>query len=185
MAWSAEVGVSNYSLERWSAAERALGRRVLSNQVRYNLVDRSPERDLLPFAESTGHIVIAYSPLAQGLLSGKYDRGHRPANRVRAASPVFLPENLDRAAGLIATLRDVADAHSATPAQIALAWVIHRPAVVAIPGASSVEQLESNVAAASIDLTEEEYRALHAAATGFRPITGPAMLPHLLRSRFS
>jgi aryl-alcohol dehydrogenase-like predicted oxidoreductase len=180
-----EVGVSNYSLERWSAAERALGRRVLSNQVRYNLVDRSPERDLLPFAESTGHIVIAYSPLAQGLLSGKYDRGHRPANRVRVGSPVFLPENLDRAAGLIAALRDVADAHSATPAQIALAWVIHRPAVVAIPGASSVEQLESNVAAASIDLTEEEYRALHAAATGFHPVTGPAMLPHLLRSRFS
>ncbi len=180
-----EVGVSNYSLERWSAAERALGSRVLSNQVRYNLVDRSPERDLLPFAESTGHVVIAYSPLAQGLLSGKYDRGHRPANRLRAASPLFLPENLDRAAGLIATLRDVADAHSATPAQIALAWVIHRPAVVAIPGASSVEQLESNVAAASIDLAEEEYRALHAAATGFHPISGPAMLPRLLRSRFS
>ena len=180
-----EVGVSNYSLERWRAAEHALGSRVLSNQVRYNLVDRSPERDLLPFAESTGHVVIAYSPLAQGLLSGKYHRGHRPANRVRAGSPLFLPENLDRAGGLIATLREVADAHSATPAQIALAWVIHRPAVVAIPGASSVEQLESNVAAASIDLTEEEYQALHAAATGFHPITGPAMLPRLLRSRFS
>jgi aryl-alcohol dehydrogenase-like predicted oxidoreductase len=65
-----EVGVSNYSLDRWRAAEQALGSRVLSNQVRYNLVDRSPEQYLLPFAESTGHIVIAYSPLAQGLLSG-------------------------------------------------------------------------------------------------------------------
>ncbi|MGH3420244.1 MAG: aldo/keto reductase, partial [Streptosporangiaceae bacterium] len=163
-----EVGVSNYSLDRWRAAEQALGGRVLSNQVRYNLVDRSPEPDLLPFAESTGHIVIAYSPLAQGLLSGKYHRTSRPANRIRAASPLFLPENLDRAGDLIATLREVADAHSATPAQIALAWVIHRPAVVAIPGASSVEQLESNVAAASIDLTEDEYQALHAAATRFR-----------------
>ena len=70
-----EVGVSNYPLERWRAAEQALGRRVLSNQVRYSLVDRSPESDLLPFAESTGHVVIAYSPLAQGLLSGKYHRG--------------------------------------------------------------------------------------------------------------
>jgi len=79
----------------------------------------------------------------------------------------------------------VADAHAATPAQIALAWVIHRPAVVAIPGASSVEQLESNVAAASIDLTEEEYRALHAAATEFHPITGPAVLPRMFRARFS
>jgi aryl-alcohol dehydrogenase-like predicted oxidoreductase len=177
-----EVGVSNYSLDRWRAAEQALGSRVLSNQVRYNLVDRSPESDLLPFAESTGHIVIAYSPLAQGLLSGKYHRDSRPANRVRAASPLFLPENLDRAGDLIATLREVADAHSVTPAQIALAWVIHRPAVVAIPGASSVEQLESN-AAASIDLTEDEYRVLHVAATRFRPLTGPAVLPGMLRTR--
>ena len=180
-----EVGVSNYSLDRWRAAEHALGSRVLSNQVRYNLVDRSPEQYLLPFAESTGHIVIAYSPLAQGLLSGKYDRDHRPANRVRASSPLFLPENLDRAGDLIATLREVADAHAATPAQIALAWVIHHPAVVAIPGASNVGQLESNVAAADIDLTEEEYQALHAAAVGFRPVTGPAVLPHLLRSRIA
>ena len=180
-----EVGVSNYSLDRWRAAEQALGSRVLSNQVRYSLVDRSPEQDLLPFAESTGHVVIAYSPLAQGLLSGKYDRGRRPANRLRAASPLFLPENLDRAGDLIAALREVADAHSATPAQIALAWVIHRPAVVAIPGASSVGQLESNVAAADIDLTEAEYQVLRTAATRFRPVTGPAVLPGLLRARFS
>ena len=180
-----EVGVSNYSLERWRAAEAALGSRVLSNQVRYNLADRSPERDLLPFAASTGHLVIAYSPLAQGLLSGKYDRDHRPANRLRTTSPMFLPENLDRAGELIATLREVADAHSATPAQIALAWVIHRPEVVAIPGASSVGQVESNVAAADIDLTEDQYQALSAAADRFHPVTGPAVVPHLVRARFN
>jgi aryl-alcohol dehydrogenase-like predicted oxidoreductase len=180
-----EVGVSNYSLDRWRAAEQALGSRVLSNQVRYSLVDRSPEQYLLPFAEMTGHLVIAYSPLAQGLLSGKYDRDHRPANRIRASSPMFLPENLDRAGDLIATLREVADAHAATPAQIALAWVIRHPAVAAIPGASSVGQLESNVAAADIDLTDDEYQALHAAAVRFRPVTGPAVLPHLLRSRIA
>jgi aryl-alcohol dehydrogenase-like predicted oxidoreductase len=181
----AEVGVSNYSLDRWRAAETALGSRVLSNQVQYSLVTRSPELDLLPFAESTGHVVIAYSPLAQGLLSGRYDRDHRPANRVRATSTLFLPENLERAGDLIATLREVADAHSATPAQIALAWSIRRPAVVAIPGASSVEQLESNVAAASIKLTDGEYQALSAASDRFRPITGPAALPRLIRARFA
>jgi aryl-alcohol dehydrogenase-like predicted oxidoreductase len=180
-----EVGVSNYSLDRWRAAEQALGTRVLSNQVRYNLVDRSPERDLLPFAASTGHVVIAYSPLAQGLLSGRYHRDSRPANRLRAASPLFLPENLDRAAGLIAALREVADAHSATPSQIALAWVIRRPGVVAIPGASSVAQLESNVAAADLDLAEDEYQALSAAADRFRPVTGPAALPRLARAGLS
>jgi aryl-alcohol dehydrogenase-like predicted oxidoreductase len=179
-----EVGVSNYSLDRWRAAERALGRPVLSNQVQYSLVARSPERDLLPFAETTGHLVIAYSPLAQGLLSGRYHRGHRPANQVRSANPLFLPENLERAGDLIATLRQVADAHSATPAQIALAWAIHRPAVVAIPGASSLEQLESNVAAADIDLTDGEYQALSEASARFRPVTGPAAFPRLVRARF-
>jgi aryl-alcohol dehydrogenase-like predicted oxidoreductase len=178
-----EVGVSNYSLERWRAAEAALGRRVLSNQVRYSLVDRSPERDLIPFAESNDHVVIAYSPLGQGLLSGRYHRDSRPANRVRVANPLFLPDNLERATDLIAALREVASAHSATPAQIALAWAIHRPAVVAIPGASSVEQMESNAAAAEIELTDDEYRALQAASDRFRPVTGPAALVGLARAR--
>jgi aryl-alcohol dehydrogenase-like predicted oxidoreductase len=178
-----EVGVSNYSLQRWRSAEDALGGRVLSNQVRYNLVDRSPERDLLPFAQSHDRVVIAYSPLAQGLLSGRYHRDNRPANRVRAASPLFLPDNLDRAGDLIAALREVADAHSATPAQIALAWVIHHPAVVAIPGAASVEQLEGNVAAAEIKLGDDEYQALQAVSDRFSPITGAAALPHMARAR--
>ena len=179
------VGVSNYPLMRWRDAERALGGRVLSNQVRYNLADRRPERDLLPFAREHSRIVIAYSPLAQGLLSGKYGPGNRPANRIRAANPLFLPENLDRAGELIATLHEVASARSATPAQVALAWVIHHPSVTAIPGASSVAQLESNAAAAEIDLSGEEYEALSAAATRFRPVTGPAALARLARSRFS
>jgi aryl-alcohol dehydrogenase-like predicted oxidoreductase len=179
-----EVGVSNYPLDRWRAAEEALGSRVLSNQVRYNLVDRSPERDLLPFAQAHGHIVIAYSPLAQGLLSGRYHRDNRPVNRVRAANPLFLPDNIERASDLIAVLREVADAHSASPAQIALAWVIHHPAVAAIPGASSIEQLESNVAAAEIALTDDEYQALQVASAKFRPITARAALPRLIRARF-
>src|SRR5262252_6601687 len=178
-----EVGVSNYSLQRWRAAEDALGGRVLSNQVRYSLIARSPEQDLLPFAESHDRMVIAYSPLGQGLLSGRYDRANRPTNRVRASSPLFLPDNLDRAGDLIAVLREVADAHSATPAQIALAWVIHHPAVVAIPGASGVEQLESNVAAAEIQLSDDEYQALRAASDRFSPVTGPAALPQLARAR--
>ena len=86
-----EMGVSNASLDRWRAAEQALGSRVLSNQVGYSLVTRSAERDVLPFAESHGRIVIAYRPLELGLLSGKYHRANRPANQVRASSPLFLP----------------------------------------------------------------------------------------------
>ena len=179
----AEVGVSNYSLARWQAAEQALGGRVLSNQVRYSLADRAPEKDLVPFAAEAGRVVIAYSPLAQGLLSGRYDRFNRPANRVRAGSALFLPENLDLANELIEVLREVADAHAATPAQIALAWVIRHPAVTAIPGASSVEQLESNVAAADIELSDDEYAALSAASDRFRPVTGRAAVPAIVRSR--
>jgi aryl-alcohol dehydrogenase-like predicted oxidoreductase len=178
-----EVGVSNYPLARWQAAEKALGGRVLSNQVRYSLADRGPEKDLLPFAAGAGRVVIAYSPLAQGLLSGRYDRANRPANRVRAGNPLFLPENLDRAGELIGVLREVADAHGAAPAQIALAWVIRHPAVTAIPGASSVEQLESNVAAAEIELSDSEYAALSAASERFRPVTGRAAVPALIRAR--
>jgi aryl-alcohol dehydrogenase-like predicted oxidoreductase len=180
-----EVGVSNYSLKRWRAAEDALGGPVLSNQVPYSLAARAPERDLLPYASSHGRVVLAYSPLAQGLLSGRYDPGNRPANRVRAANPLFLPENLQRASELLAALREVAAAHSATPAQIALAWVIRHPAVAAIPGASSVEQLEGNAAAADIDLTDDQYRALADAAARFRPLTGPAVLARQARSRFT
>ena len=164
-----EVGVSNYSLPRWRAAERALGGRVLSNQVSYSLAGRAPEHELLPFAQAHGRAVIAYSPLAHGLLSGRYDRDSRPTDSVRATSPHFHPDKLDRAGDLIGTLREVADAHSATPAQIALAWVIHHPAVAAIPGASSVEQLESNAAAAEIRLSDDEYQALHLASARFCP----------------
>jgi aryl-alcohol dehydrogenase-like predicted oxidoreductase len=178
-----EVGVSNYSLDRWRAAEAALGGRVLANQVKYSLVDRGPERELLPYAQAQERVIIAYSPLGQGLLSSRYHRGHRPANRVRGANPLFLPENLERAAELIGTLREVADAHSASAAQIALAWVIRSPAVTAIPGASSVEQLESNVAAADIELTDAEHEALRAAAERFQPATGAAVVPQLVRAR--
>ena len=65
-----------------------------------------------------------------------------------------------------------------------MAWVIRHPAVAAIPGASSVEQLEHNAAAADIDLTDGQYQALAAAAAGFQPITGTAAIPRLARARF-
>ncbi|WP_434743000.1 aldo/keto reductase [Micromonospora sp. SH-82] len=179
-----EVGVSNYSLRRWRFAEAALGRRVLSNQVRYSMIDRGPEEDLLPYAQQAGRIVMAYSPLAQGFLSGRYDADNPPSGAVRRANPYFLPENLERGAPLIAALREVADAHHATPSQIALAYLLRHPNVVAIPGASSVEQVERNVAAADIDLTDTEYAALSTAARAFRPVTGLAAVPKLLRARF-
>ncbi|MBO1752574.1 aldo/keto reductase [Actinotalea sp. BY-33] len=177
-----DVGVSNYDLRRWRVAEAALGRRVLSNQVSYSLVDREPEADLLPYAQEKDRVVIAYSPLAMGFLSAKYDESNRPSGAVRKANPLFLPDNLRAAKPLFDVLRDVASRHQAKPAQVALAWLLHQPNVVAIPGASSVEQLEGNVEAAELDLTADEVAELRATAEAFRPVTGKAAVPGILRN---
>lgn len=177
------AGVSNFSLARWKEAEAAMGGPVLSNQVRFSLVDRRPLRDLVPWAAGNDRIVIAYSPLGQGLLSARYDAAHPPKGGVRDMNPLFLPENLDRATDLLEALRDIARAHDATPAQVALAWVIRRPNVVAIPGASSVEQLERNAAAADLELSDDDDARLTAAAEAFHPVQGLAALPQLLRRR--
>jgi len=180
-----EVGVSNYSLARWRAAEAWLGRRVLSNQVQYSLAHRGPEDALLPYAEQAGRLVIAYSPLAQGFLSGRYDAANPPSGTVRRANPLFLPENLERGAGLLRALRAVADAHDATMSQIALAYLIRHPSVVAIPGASGVEQMERNAAAADIELADDEYALLVREARAFTPVTGVAAVPKLVQARRS
>jgi aryl-alcohol dehydrogenase-like predicted oxidoreductase len=178
-----DVGVSNYSLERWRQAEEALGGPVLSNQVQYSLARRAPEDDLLPYAASAGRLVVAWSPLAQGLLSGRYTAQNPPSGSVRQMNPLFLPENLERAAPLQAALREVADAHSVTPSQAALAYVVHHPYVVAIPGASSEEQVEANAAAGDVVLADDEYEALRSAAAAFRPVIGARAVPKLLSGR--
>jgi aryl-alcohol dehydrogenase-like predicted oxidoreductase len=178
-----QVGVSNYPLRRWQRSEVDLGGVVLTNQVQFSLVSRGPMADTLPWAARTGHVVMAYSPLAQGLLSGRYDADNRPTNRVRAANAMFLPENLRAAGPLLSVLREVAAAHDVTPAQIALAWTVHHPHVVAIPGASSVAQVESNAAAAEIRLGGDEHAALTAAAEAFTPLSGARAVPELVRSR--
>lgn len=178
------VGVSNFDLGRWLEAERHLGGVVLTNQVQYSLAARRPEAELIPFAQDQGRVIIAYSPLAQGFLSAKYTAENRPSG-VRSGNGLFLPENLARAEPLFAALREVADRHGATPAQIALAWVIRRPNVVAIPGASSVAQLESNAAAADIDLSDDDDARLTEASDAFTPTTGPDAWLSLVKARFS
>ena len=179
----AHVGVSNYPLGAWQAAERALESPVLSNQVQYSLVTRKPENDLIPYAQANDRLVIAYSPLAQGFLSGRFDATTPVPRGVRAFNPFFLPDNLEKGSELIGALRDVAKAHDATPAQVALAWVIRRPNVVAIPGASRVSQLESNAAAADLELSDDEDARLTDASDRFDPVTGPAAVPRMARAR--
>jgi aryl-alcohol dehydrogenase-like predicted oxidoreductase len=176
------AGVSNYSLERWRKADAALGRPVISNQVHFSLAHPQPLDDLVPFAERENRIVIAYSPLAQGLLGGKYGVDNRPGG-VRSANPLFGTENLRRIEPLLNTLRDVAREVDAEPAQVALAWLISLPGVVAIPGASSVDQLAFNVAAADIELNTDSRDALTAAARAFRPVSMGRFAADRIRER--
>jgi aryl-alcohol dehydrogenase-like predicted oxidoreductase len=178
-----QVGVSNFSLVRWRTAERMLGGPVVSNQVQYSLAMRKPDRDLVPYAQQNDRLVIAYSPLAQGLLGGRYDIDHPPPPGVRSNNPLFLADNLERAQGLLRALREIAAAHDATPAQVALAWLIRKPNVVAIPGASSVAQLEANAAAADLDLTDDEDAQLTDESDRFDPVRGVAAVPGLLQAR--
>ncbi|MGO9158604.1 aldo/keto reductase [Mycobacterium sp.] len=176
------AGVSNYSLARWQRADAALGRPVISNQVDFSLARPGALEDLVPFAERENRIVIAYSPLAQGLLGGKYGLNNRPGG-VRAVNSLFGTENLRRIEPLLQTLRDVAAEADAKPAQVALAWLISLPGVVAIPGASSVEQLEFNVAAADIQLSAGSRDALTTAARAFRPVSTRRFLTDTVRER--
>lgn len=176
------VGVSNYSLRRWRKADDALGQPVVSNQVQFSLAHPGPLEHLVPFAERENRMVIAYSPLAQGLLGGKYTVDHRPGG-VRAVNPLFGTENLRRVAPLLDTLRQVAAAQDVKPAQVALAWLLSLPQVVVIPGASSVEQLEFNVAAADLELDAPSQLALTEAARAFTPISAAGTLIGALRDK--
>jgi aryl-alcohol dehydrogenase-like predicted oxidoreductase len=161
------AGVSNHSLEQWQEAERAFGGPVLSNQVQFSLANRAPERHLLPWAQQQGRLIIAYSPLAQGLLSGKYQES-APRN-FRRMRQTFSAESRARAKPLISALGEIGSRQGATHAQVALAWLIRKPNVVAIPGASSVRQLEDNVASADLELSDDDDARLTALAMSAFP----------------
>jgi aryl-alcohol dehydrogenase-like predicted oxidoreductase len=161
------VGVSNYGLGRWQEAERALRAPVIANQVRFNLMSTGPARDLVPYAAAMDRVVVAYSPLAQGLLTdGLTESAPRPRG-VRLASSLFRPGTRRRLVPLASVLHEVADAHAATPAQVALAWVIRHPNTIAIPGARTIAQLEENAAAADLALSDDEFARLSDAAAAF------------------
>lgn len=152
------AGVSNHDLRQWQDCDDALGGPVLSNQVRFSLIHREPERELLPWAQRNDRIVIAYSPLAQGGLSGRY-RDRAPSNFRRFSSD-FSGTARKQREPLVDGLVDIGKHHDATPSQVALAWLVNKPNVVAIPGASNVKQLEDNAKAGDIVLTGDEIAEL-------------------------
>ena len=138
-------------------------------QPRYNLVDREIEGDYLEFARQRNLAVSPWSPLGQGFLTGKYDRDEdlpeesKAAESTRFREAYLTEENFD----VHDELEAVAEEVGATVAQTALAWLEHRDGVTApIVGARTVEQLEENLAAAEIDLSDEQVERLTGAKGG-------------------
>ena len=162
-----EIGVSNYSREELEEAQRALGDVPLaSNQPRYSLVAREIEADVLPWARENDVGILAYSPIEQGLLTGKVDAARVfPEDDERSRRWTFTQENRKRVNELLArTVRPIAETHSATIAQSIMAWTIAQPGLTsAIVGARNPEQARENAAAGSIELSAEELESIDSA----------------------
>lgn len=169
------------AVSEWTAAqmERALGiadargfDRIASDQPVYSMLDRGIEREILPLANREGLGLVVFSPLAQGLLTGKYRAGEDPKPGSRGADPrlgTFMKARLSDATllGKVEALGRVAHEAGMPLAQLALAWVLRHPAVAsAITGATRPEQVRENVAAAGVHLPDDLLARVEAILTG-------------------
>jgi len=136
-------------------------------QSEYSLWWRKPEQEVIPILEELGIGLVPYSPLGRGFLTGAMDENARfDSSDFRSTLPRFTPEALKANQALIDRLREIAKRKNATPAQIALAWLLaQKPWIVPIPGTTKLSRLEENVKAASIQLTGEDLREIDAAAS--------------------
>ncbi len=152
------VGVSNYSISEMGAIHGQLAARgipLASNQIEYSLLRRRPETTgLIEACRRLGAVPLAYSPIGQGRLTGKYDASNPPPGRREfSAHPM---EVVDR---VVAELRRIGEAHDRTPAQVALRWLIQKGSVP-IPGAKNADQARANAGALGWELTDDEVAQL-------------------------
>ncbi|MDH6169925.1 aryl-alcohol dehydrogenase-like predicted oxidoreductase [Variovorax boronicumulans] len=164
------VGVSNWAAwqiaKALGIAERDRLARFESLQAYYTIAGRDLERELVPMLRSENVGLMVWSPLAGGLLSGKFDRHTEAEKGTRRATFDFPPVNRDRAYDCIEAMREVAEARKVSVAQIALAWLLHQPVVTSvIIGAKRVDQLDDNIAATAIELSADELATLDKAST--------------------
>jgi aryl-alcohol dehydrogenase-like predicted oxidoreductase len=166
------IGVSNFSAGKMRRADtqlRQYGLRLISNQVLYNLLDRDIETNgVMEIAKEIGVSIIAYSPLKQGILTGRFHNDPDAAQQLtgfRKYLSDFKPKGLERTWPLVNLLNEIAQKHNVVPAQIALAWVIADNAVLAIPGASSSAQALKNAASMDIKLSDDEKQLLDEMST--------------------
>jgi aryl-alcohol dehydrogenase-like predicted oxidoreductase len=161
------IGVSNWAAWRIAQALGVSEARGLARfetlQAYYSIAGRDLERELVPMltAEKVG--LMVWSPLAGGLLSGKFGPDAAAPNDARRASFDFPPVDKGRAWASVAAMREVAEAHQVSVARVALAWLLSKPHVMSIiVGAKTVEQLEDNLAATDLELTGDEVAKLDA-----------------------
>jgi aryl-alcohol dehydrogenase-like predicted oxidoreductase len=159
------VGVSNWPawriMKALGVAERHGWARLATLQAYYTIAGRDLEREIAPLLEAEKLGLMVWSPLAGGLLSGKYDREGKGPQGSRRVSFDFPPVNKDRAFDCIDVMREIADARGVSVARIALAWILHQRFVMSvIIGATSPEQLDDNLAATDVTLTPDELARL-------------------------
>lgn len=158
------IGVSNFSAQKmensWKTLQKA-GIPLASNQVRYSLLDRRIESNgVMDLAKKLGITIIAYSPLAQGIVTGKFHVNPELLKNIgfRRFSSQFKPEGLEKSRPVVILLKELADKYNVTPSQIALNWLIHfnGDIVVAIPGATKEIHVKENCGAMSFRLSDED-----------------------------
>jgi aryl-alcohol dehydrogenase-like predicted oxidoreductase len=148
------LGISNVSAEQVIAAHQV--HPLAAVQGEYSLWTRDPERELLPVLRELGIGFVPWSPLGAGFLTGSVDHIGAPGEDFRTNHPRFKPANLAANRDRFAPLRSLADALEITPAQLALAWLLHQAAdIVPIPGTRTPDHLDENLAAAEVRLDEE------------------------------
>jgi aryl-alcohol dehydrogenase-like predicted oxidoreductase len=140
---------------------------VTALQSEYSLWMREPEADVLPVLEELGIGLVPYSPLGKGFLTGKIDQATTfDSSDLRTRIPRFEPEARQANQALVDLLRSIADRKGATPAQIALAWLLaQKPWIVPIPGTRRLDRLEENLEAVSVALTTDDLREIEEAAS--------------------
>jgi len=170
------VGVSNFSAAQMRTAWEALqkhGIHLVSNQVRYSLLDRKIESNgILQTAKQLGITIIAYSPLAQGLVTGKFhdNPGLLKHIGMRKYSSLFKSAGLEKSRPLVKSVQELAIKYNVTPSQIALNWLInsHGETVVAIPGATKESHAKENTGAMTFSLMAEDLSLLDKKSSLFK-----------------
>jgi aryl-alcohol dehydrogenase-like predicted oxidoreductase len=170
------IGVSNFSARKMKNAWETLDKKgipLASNQVRYNLLDRRIESNgVMDLAKKLGISIIAYSPLAQGLVTGKFHDNPELLKNIgfRKYSSLFKPKGLEKSRPVVMLVKELALKYKVTPSQVALNWLIHYhgDTVVVIPGATKEIHVKENTGAMSFRLSDEDMLRLDKGSVVFK-----------------